>query len=112
MLEISPAVADALEAQLLARWKMEICSAIRQRCPDETRQMEEATLASWVRQAMETARQIGGTSKAELQDFALALFIISEARRDQAQSGDFAAMMGAENDFGAKIAMMRKAFVL
>jgi hypothetical protein len=112
MLEITPAHMQAQEIQLLARWKAELAAALRSRLPEATRPMPEAELQRWVARAMDAARRIGATSKADLQDFALTLFRISEARPDLEASGDFTVIMTAEDTFEAKIAMMRKAYPL
>jgi hypothetical protein len=112
MLEMTPAHMQAQESQLLGRWKAEIAVALRSRMPEATRPMSEVDLHQWVARAMDAARQIGATSHADLQDFTLTLFGISEAWPDYQAACDFTAMMTAEDTVTAKLAMLRKAYRL
>jgi hypothetical protein len=109
MLTISPELALAFETGTLARWKAEISALLRRQFPDAAA-LPGSRLEDWVREAMETIRRAGATSRMDIELFAVTLFRITEVEKDDRAAGDFMAIMLSQEPISARMALLRKAF--
>lgn len=110
MLTISPELAGAFETATLARWKAEITALLRRRHPEVTAAFSGTKLEGWVREAMETIRRMGATSRADIEHFTATLFQITEVDHDDRAAGEFTAILLAADPLAARLALLRKAF--
>jgi hypothetical protein len=110
MLTITPELALAMEAGTLARWKQEIAARIAHDFPQAA--PDDETLQDWVRDAMETIRRAGATSRSDIELYAHALFRVTEASDHPIALQDFVTIMTLPGDYSLRIKTLRKAFPL
>ena len=110
MLTISRELAQAFETGNLARWKAEIAATLCRLFPKVAATFPDGKLENWVREAMESIRQMGATSRADMELFTVALFTVTEVDKDDRSTGDLTAILLGQSAFPAKMAMLRKAF--
>lgn len=110
MLTISKELALAFETGTLARWKAELVAQLRRQFPEAAARFPDAALENWVREAMEGIRDMGATSRGDIELFTVTLFAVTEADQDERATDDLVAILIGEGTLASKMSLLRKGF--